>query len=107
MKCKSARKSKNSKIMCYTDYPLYLAAIPFEDWVNKNVPPPVGEPEVYDVELISYDGDKYAVVYHEKYKFVEFKAGYLKKKKDLSDSGFSRIELESIVGEKHPNAIGI
>jgi hypothetical protein len=63
--------------MCYTDYPLWLSPIPFEDRVNKQLPWPAGEPKIYHVELISYDGNKYAIVKHDKYGLVEFKAGYL------------------------------
>ena len=66
-----------NRLMCWTDYPLWLSAIPFENYVNKQLPWPEGEPHLYHVELVSYDGNKYAIVRHEKYGLVEFKAGYL------------------------------
>ncbi len=64
-------------LVCWTDYPLWLSAIPFDDRVNRQLEAPAGEPGIYRVELVSYDGDKYAVVRHPRYGLVEFKAGYL------------------------------
>lgn len=64
-------------VIGYTNYPLWLSAIPFEDRVNKQLPWPEGEPTVYQVELVSYDNNKYAVVKHEKYGVVEFKRFYI------------------------------
>ena len=98
-------KADPPPFMCWTDYPLWLSAIPFESRVNKQLPWPDGEPKIYHVELVSYDDNKYVVVRHEEYGLVEFKAGYIYPVRNFKTTKCGPIPRRTLNKPRFVNAI--
>lgn len=79
---------RHPPVLCWTDCPLWLSVFSTDHRIANLLRPwPTGEPKIYQVELVSYDGNKHVVVRHEKYGLVEFKAGYLFPNKQVTKPG--------------------